>query len=69
MAYPTALKAQPYRSLTVEDDGDDDILNTVLDHRRVDATILDHGADPDGFWHDHTSPIVTLRDLRDWLGY
>ena len=62
-------RPQPYRSLTAEDDSDEDILNTVLDNRRVAATILDHGADPDGFWQDHTSPIVTLRDLRDWLGY
>lgn len=62
-------QAHPYRSLTVEDDSDEDLLNTVLDHRRVAATILDHGADPAAFWQDHTSPIVTLRDLRDWLGY
>jgi hypothetical protein len=64
------LKAKPYRSLTVSpDDNVADTLNTVLDHARVAATIVDHGAMPSDFWDEHTSPVVTLRDLRDWLGY
>ena len=69
MGYVTFHNARPYRSLTVEDDQDQDLMNTVLNNWRVAATIIDHGADPDDFWYEHTSPIVTLRDLRDWLGY
>jgi hypothetical protein len=64
------MQARPYRSLTIsEDDQWDKVCSTILDDRRVAATIIDHGADPGEFWDEHHGDYVTLGQLRDWLGY
>lgn len=65
-----------YTTITLSEDDQDnqDLLGTVLHTHRVKAILRDHGASDaiiDEFYSQRRDPkaYVTLREVRNWLGY